>query len=244
MAGEKGRRVSSGAGNWSPESMQAILLNIYENSAKIIAGILSVQLSKRQAEEAAPKKRKKQKVLTNVQSYLLSEVFESLLGLSDLPLLGFQFRHQQFGVLRSQEPPHCRLELRSTRPAPRLGLPSHKFTPLELLNHRRRRPIRESHLATKLLPCLAHRARSQVICLPGPAHMNSNFPPPPLAALASLEASPFASSLLRGARGVWGQGTAACAHSERRKGGDSVAEYSEKKSKLWHKISRFILPQL
>ena len=64
MAEEKGRRVSLVASDWSPESMQAILLNIYENSAKIIAGILSVQLSKSQAEEAAPKKRKKQKVLT------------------------------------------------------------------------------------------------------------------------------------------------------------------------------------
>ena len=33
------------------------------NSAKIIAEVLSVQPFKRQADEAAPKKRKKQKVL-------------------------------------------------------------------------------------------------------------------------------------------------------------------------------------
>ena len=37
MAEGKGRRVSFGAGDWSPESMQAILLNIYKNPEKKIA---------------------------------------------------------------------------------------------------------------------------------------------------------------------------------------------------------------
>ena len=36
MAAGKGRRVSFGAGDWSPESMQAILLSIYKNEAKKI----------------------------------------------------------------------------------------------------------------------------------------------------------------------------------------------------------------